>query len=691
MSEQSALPHETSNSPASPPLAGLWPAFWSLLAAFFSFAAAISAFSHEGRAALMNGGIALACSLSGAMLVRWQAVRKSGAESGLARLPLATLNLLAGVVVFLAAAWLVEFSHRDRRGLDFIGDQLIWKEGVRDMALALALVFAALAAASWVLRNRPQGFARHIGAIAGVAALCTFVFGPTITFESTDGGDLEDRALFHKYSVIDMFGPDEEVRLYMDTDGEERPVICVAQESSRFLIFGTRSQTRKKTSYDEPASQHSAALCEAEVEAVMASGRAVEGLLFKGDLQAFFKRMRPAPGDMRPRMLFAHIERLPEPLRQQLDNYLPKFPNEGFTAFDVALAVGNKEEALALMPDASLLMPHQRQGLFALGATQSIAGLAGETDASLDAQHRETYQTMLGIGTQLGSVDLVRSAVASLVMSSARENEYSDFKGGYTDFDFYLANRHCDVDYAKFLLAQQHQPTTAHLLHLLSIIGLAQFPEIEKDRFSPFKYAVTSLGLPDAAQLERCEALGAFYGEHVKDFNQGDYASSVIDAYAAVYAQARGAVDEWWMRDRERQRQPASDDKALSVQGNPAIAINTAVAFLKAQPVSFEQICAWANSAYTWNSAVAKSNPEMTAAMRALSSQWRNARTMRKGFDARCELNPPYSATDDYQTSAGAIKYIDTALVQAGIPCRAKVDSSYGHVLACSAQTQPWE
>lgn len=79
----------------------------------------------------MNGGMALVCALSGAMLIRWQAVRKSGAESGFADLPLVTLNLLVCTVVFLAAAWLVETSHRNRRGLDFIGDQLIWKEGVR--------------------------------------------------------------------------------------------------------------------------------------------------------------------------------------------------------------------------------------------------------------------------------------------------------------------------------------------------------------------------------------------------------------------------------------------------------------------------------------------------------------------------------------------------------------------------------
>lgn len=682
------------DSPALPPPAGLWPAFWSLLAAAFSFAAAINAFSHEGLAAVMNGGMALVCSLAGAMLIRWQAVRKSGAQSGFAGLPLVTLNLLACTVVFLAAAWLVETSHRNRRGLDFIGDQLIWKEGVRDMALVLALVFAAFAAASWVLRNRAPWSGR-IGPIAGIAALCTSLLGPTITFESM-GGDLEDRALFHKYSVIDMFGPVEEVSLYMDTglapDGEERPVICVAQESTRFLIFGQRSQARQKGSHNETLSQHSTALCEAEVEAAMASGRTVEGLLYKGDMEGFFARMRPVFGETRQRKLFAHIERLPAPLAQQLGNFLPKFPNEGFTAFDVALAVGNKDAALALMPDVSLLMPHQRQGLFALGAAQSIAGVAGETDESLAAQRRQTYQTMMGIGTQLGSVDLVRSAITSLIMSSSREGEYADFKGGYTDFDFYLANRHCDIDYAKFLLAQQHQPTPAHLLHLLSIIGLAQYPGAEQDAHSPFKYAATSLGLPDVTQLERCESLGTFYGEHIKDFNRGDYASSLVDTYDAIYDQARGAVDEWWSRDRERRRMASmKDERVPGVQGDPSIAVNTAAAFLKAQPFSFEQVCAWANSAYTWNNVVAKSNPEMTAAMRALPNQWRNAGKMRKGIDAQCSVHPPYTVTDDYQTLAGAIASIDKALVQAGIPCRTKADSWNGHVLVCSVPMQTWE
>ncbi len=699
MSEQDTpneiSPESPEASPARTLPAGLWPAFWSLLAAAFSFAAAIGAFNHEGRYAILNGGMALACSLAGVMLNRWQAAHQGDEVAPLARIPLVTMNLLAFAVLFLSGALLVELSHKGWRGVDFFGDQLIWKEGARDMALALGLVFAALAALGWALRNNQRWSPRRSAVTAGVAAVLTLLLGPTITFESLEGGDLDDRALFYKYSVIDLFGPADAVSLYADVtqeNGEERPVICVAQESSRFLIFGTRSNAERRTSYDDPLSSHQAALCEAEVEAAMSSGRAVEGLLFKENLSGFFARMRALPAATRQRQLFVHLERLPAPLGQQLENYLPKVSGAGFTAFDVALAVGDKESALALMPQVEGLLPHQRQGLFSAGAAQAIAGLGGETEESLARQRRDTYQTMMGIGMQLGSADLMRSAITSLVMSSFRDGQYADYKGGYTDFDFYLANRHCDVDYAKFLLDQQHQPTASHLLHLLSIVGLAQYPGSGNGYSQSFKYADTSLGLPDANQLARCEALGAFYGEHVKDFNRAGSGSSIVDAYTSVYDQMRGAVDEWWTRDRDRRQMSASADARLvAVQGDPAVAVNTAVAFLKAQPPSFEQICAWTNSAYTWNRVVAKSNPEMTAAVREMSAQWRNARTLRKGADEICTLRSPYSVTDDYETPAGAIRYIDRVLAQSGLPCRTRVDQYYGNVLACNARMEAWE
>ena len=690
------MPPETPEaSPARKLPAGLWPAFWSLLAAFFSFAAAIGAFNHDGRYAIMNGGMALVSSLAGLMLGRWQAAHQGEEVTPLARAPLVTMNLLAFTALFLSGAMLVELSHRSWRGLDFFGDQLIWKEGVRDMALALGLVFAVLTVLSWGLRNSLQWSGGRSGVIAAVAAVLTLLFGPTVTFESMVAGDLEDRALFYKYSLIDLFGPADDVSLYADTtleNGEERPVICVAQESTRFLIFGTRSAAQRRASYDGPLSEHEAALCEAEVEAAMASGRAVEGLLVKDDLPGFFAHMRAQPADMRQRRLFVHIGHLPASLSHPLDNYLPESAKAGFTAFDVALAVGNKEAALALMPLPGQLLPHQRQGLFAIGAAEVLASLSGETEASLAEQRRDTYQTMMGIGMHLGSADLMRSAMTSLVMSSFRGSDYADFKGGYTDFDFFLANRHCDVEYAKFLLEHQHQPTASHLLHLLSTVGLAQYPGAEKGASPTFKYADTSLGLPDVAQLERCEALGAFYGEHVKDFNVAGSGSSIVDAYAEVYNQMRGAVDTWWERDHDRRQMPPGEGERIpAVHGDPAIAIRTAVAFLKVQPLSYEQLCAWGNSAYTWNRLLARSNPEMTAAVRELSAQWRNARSMRKGADEVCTLNSPYSMTDDYDSPAGAIRYIDAVFVQAGLPCRSRAHELYGQILSCNARMEAWE
>ena len=120
------------NAPATRPMpAGLWPAFWSMAAAGFSFLAAIGAFQHEGPIAILNGGMALACACLNALLTRWQFVRRRGDEHGLARVSLTTFNLLGFAVLCAAGALVVMLSHTNRRGLDFFGDQMIWKEGVQ--------------------------------------------------------------------------------------------------------------------------------------------------------------------------------------------------------------------------------------------------------------------------------------------------------------------------------------------------------------------------------------------------------------------------------------------------------------------------------------------------------------------------------------------------------------------------------
>lgn len=81
----------------------------------------------------------------------------------------------------------------------------------------------------------------------------------------------------------------------------------------------------------------------------------------------------------------------------------------------------------------------------------------------------------------------------------------------------------------------------------------------------------------------------------------------------------------------------------------------------------------------------------MTAAVRELSAQWRNARSMRKGADEVCTLNSPYSMTDDYDSPAGAIRYIDSVFVQAGLPCRSRAHELYGQILSCNARMEAWE
>ena len=686
------------NAPATRPMpAGLWPAFWSLTAAGFSFLAAIGAFQHEGPIAILNGGMALACACVNALLTRWQFVRRRGDEHGLARVSLTTFNLLGFAVLCAAGALVVMLSHTNRRGLDFFGDQMIWKEGVRDMALALALVFAVLGVVSWVLRQRLNWSGARYALAAAVLAACTVVFGPTLTIESLQAGEIDQRGMVYKYSLLDMFNVSDEVSLGADSsltrENDTHPVICIAQETKHFLMFGYRNARNQEPTEDAPSGEdlkRRIAQCDAEVKDALDNGRAVESVLVKGDVDRFLARMRAAPPDMQQRNLVVDIDRLPDPLKSQLTNYLPQSARLNFSAFDVALAVGNKAAAQALMPNRAGLLAHQRQGLFEMGAASMLDGIAGETAESLAEQRRGTYQTMMNLGASLGSVDLMRSAVTSMIMAGAQSNGYADFKGGYSDFDYYLANRHCDVDYAKFLLDHQQTPSTPHLLHLLSIIGVAQYPGVEQSSASTFEYADASLGLPNPTQLKRCAALGAFYGEHIKDFNQAQPGQSISHVYAAVYAQARGAVDQWWSRTPEHVPGAPADADPAAV-GDPAIAIETAAAFLKRQPPSFEQYCAWANGAYAWNGLLAKQNPTMTAALRDLPKLWRKATEMRAERGASCLLEPAYSTTDAYETPAGAIKYIDAALAQAGIPCHSNSLGGATYALRCTAQKKPWE
>jgi len=694
-----STPTGTEAAPAARSMpAGLWPVFWSLAAAVFSFMAAIGAFHHEGPTAILNGGMALACASLNALLTRWQFVRRRGDEHGLARVPLTTFNLLAFAALCAAGALVVAISHKNRRGLAFFGEQMIWKEGVHDMALALALVLAVLGVASWVLRNRLRWSGARYASIAGVVAICTVLVGPTLTIESFDASAIEQRSMVYKYSLTGMLNAADEVSLRANTaltrENDPRPVICIAQQTHRFLMFGARTTRADEVGDEAPTDEdlkQRIAQCDAEVKAALDSGKAVESALVKGDVDRFLARMRAAPPDMQQRALVVDIDRLPDPLKSQLTNYLPQSARLHFTAFDVALAVGNQDAARALMPDGAGLLAHQRQGLFEIGAAAALDGVAGETTDSLDRQRRSTYETMMNIGASLGSADLMRSAATAMIMNGAHSNEYADFKGGYTDFDYFLANRHCDVSYAKFLLDHGHQPTTQHVLHLLSLIGVAQYPGVEHRSSSTFEYADASLGLPNEAQLKGCAALGTFYGEHLKDFNQALPGQPVGTVYAALYAQAQGAVDQWWSRTSGRDANVAASAET-AVIGDPAIAIETAAAFLKQQPASFEQYCAWANGAYTWTGLLAKKNPAMTAALRELPRTWRNATEMRAAPDADCMLEPQYTITDDYQTPAGAVHYIDTALAQAGIPCHSKAAfTNASYALVCTAKRKPWD
>ncbi len=676
--ENKSPPNPADGLPYTEASRSFWPAFWYLLSAALSFWAAINAFNHDGKEAITNGGLALVAALIGLLHVSHQKVQMSKPSHGFGRLQSYNIALIGFALFNVSSALVMHWSLKSWRGLDLWGDLYLWKEGVISMALLFALLFTTLALLYPFLRNRRHWTDQKFTWVALISSIILFFCGPEITVENNTGNPDLHHALYIKRSLPQVLkaATVEEDFLEASTNNWV-PVICVAEKQSSAVFFSWK----KPNPIDY-------ANCAAEVKAALSSGRAIESDLYKNQIEYFFARLNSNPEGYRDRKLAADVSQLPEPLRSQLTALLPVKYLTSFTAFDVALATRNADAAAMTMPRLDYILPHQRQGLFNLGLFGTLENTAGETLETLAQKRHEQFQTSLNVGIMLGSKELLKSAVNNLIVGGLAGDAYSDFRGGFTDYDYYMANRHCDIGYAKFLHSEEIPPNAQHIIHLLSIIGRAQYPNLTNLQWA-FTSADDSLGLPDEKQLNACVDLAELYATTVQDFNIPT-AYQINNNYDIVYGIANDGVFEWWSRDNEKIYHHGNV-RDTSTRGDPAVLTNAAAAILKKQPASYEQFCAWANTSHTWQALVTKQQPKMVEPLLALAGQWKNAKTVYKTDTATCNLKILQGITNEYEKPQDALAFMNAGLKKMGIPCMGEYSQKDGSSqLTCNIKTQPW-
>lgn len=184
-------------------------------------------------------------------------------------------------------------------------------------------------------------------------------------------------------------------------------------------------------------------------------------------------------------------------------------PSRAPTAYGLAIATQQVDVVARHIPAADQLLPEHRQALFKLGHAHLIEHLVGETPQSLERQHRDRAQAMYGVTPWLGGTGLTQHAL--LLATLGAPVTHAAHTGGFTTHDYFFANRHCDLDYARYLRSRQLLPEPAHAAHLLSVLGRAQYGEQKQ-----FSFADDALGRPLDDQLPGCAALATLYGEQVR-------------------------------------------------------------------------------------------------------------------------------------------------------------------------------
>jgi hypothetical protein len=435
--------------------------------------------------------------------------------------------------------------------------------------------------------------------------------------------------------------------------------------------------------------------CQADFDEAIAHDEVLESALYKDHLDDFFKRVQALEPHTQSRVLMLNLPTLPKTLAAQLEA-LPKGHQMQLTAFDIALAAKRVDDVIATMPNPEDVLPHQRQALFHLGAFSSVEQASVNSDQTLAEEKLNNYQAQMNTAIVTGNPQLAASALSTLsniISGTGMANRYTDYRGGFSEYDFLMANQACDVQYATFLTSKKIQPTARHVLHLLSVIGHAQYPEIGSE-FSntTFTFADPALGAPSATTLPQCVALAKVYATQVNDLNdpelQFSNGYSQTNVYDELYKIAHDGVFQWWVRDDEKQYHNGRA-RNTTVNGDPALLINAVAEILKQQPPSFEQYCGWANNAHTWMALVKETQPSMVASILNLPKQWKNTPFIYRHPHRACNLS--VGITNEYQTQKDGLAFMNNVLKQVEIPCSGTlVEEAGAYQLSCQGTTKPW-
>ncbi len=643
-------------------------AVWFGAATLFNVLAGLAAFDHDGLAALRWGALAMAAVLVATGLRRRQRLLSlSGTDRASESLPVwaavspAVVSLLGSALSLGVFAGVAYWTTRGWRGLDVWGGFYLWRDGAIGLAALLGLLFLALGA--W-LAATSSTTRRATGRWAPLLAIAAVLLGPGLVFEKTSSSGL--RALYIKRSPAEAFAEPwaDSVVLEMKTvsvDGQDKTRTCVVLERGARLLWAWQ---RPVPETEGELSGEADGSCGERVQWALESGAAAESALLRGDLDGYFAKLRNDP-ELVHRPIALEPARLPPGIAKPLLALLTVPAQWNYTPFDLALAARRPADARATMPDSGKLTPHQRQGLFHLG----MADLAGP-DAQVLAEQQHLQQLMLA-----GQADISDPALRMMMMGMSLQGSHEAARGvgGFSGLDYLMANRHCDLRYAAFLQQRGIAPHAGHAVHLVSLIGRAQYPGLSSEFQNAFPAADESLGLPDASQLPHCVELARFYGSHVKDLSAEPSSSLDESPLRQVYRAAADAVFQWCLRDAETWRKANGIDPRVhdvTVVGAPEIAVEAAHAMIAAQPVSFDQYCHWANHWYTWMLLANERRPQLTRLMREMAQGWARALPATRQSAASCSLSIPWN-TNEFEGMAAGMKLLNADLRRLGLPCQA--------------------
>jgi hypothetical protein len=677
-----------------PTSAGIWPIIWFALAAVCGIFAILAMIDRNVHPMYLNGGLALAAGYFASVLKRRQRATRGHYVDLFAQLPVnAVVSYGFAGFFFLYGLLLVLLLSGQYGTAAARWDNLIlYSRGVEQMAFLFAFIFAALGQ----LAMRGRIVDSTYWAITAVACAVCFLLGPTLTVQISRMGETQWPEIYLKYSLPDMLNAKEEVFLRVETVstsfGENR-IVCIGQRKHVVLMFGHRTpwiaMLDALHTWTPEEIQQRANQCEIEVKEAIGSGAAIESTLSTDQVSQFSDRVQADPETYKGREMVIDAQQLPEPLKSKLTKLLPE-GSTSISAFDIALAIGDLDTLAAIAPSPIYIEPHQRKALFDLGLIWPLDSPAFHSNSATTVPKNDGDHVSNGSRTTMEIPNDLKRAVRALLDTRGSDR-------GYSDLDYYYANRYCDVAYAEFLRSRGIVPTTLHLLHLLSTIGQVQYPNVRDAYWSgttPLGFATPMLGLPDEKQLPKCLALASFYAKAVRDLN-GEHPELFDErrqptAYDVIYEIVEDAVFEW--RRRHDDRDPKDSGVSnRTVVGDPLLLINAANEVLKLQPASYEQYCAWASTAHTWLSPGKGDRLDMIAPMLELSKQWRQSKLIYQSPSASCSLSGLYAWTSEYHTREGALKYLNTALEEVGIPCHASLATlDNPNELYCNGKMESW-